>query len=166
MSKCNNRKVHNSKLFTLAFGNPCTVNVDPIEKKPLFHFFPGSSVFSLGTIGCNFHCRHCQNWEIAHEEPCERKAGRTEFLEPKQVVALAKEAGSKGISWTYNEPTMWLESTARTNEMAKREGLYGFTAEVLLENKPMLHLFSKMGFDIQKRSSQGVYELQMAFKGA
>lgn len=121
---CSTRKNRGGRLYSTVFGEVSTRMIAPIEAKPVFHFFPGSRWLSLGTLGCNLHCSGCQNWEIAHEEPCELKAGRTEFLEPKQVVALAKQENCKGISWTYNEPTMWLEYTARTNELAKREGLY------------------------------------------
>ena len=69
LSKCNNRKVHDSKLYTLAFGNPCSVNVDPVEKKPLYHFLPGSKAYSIATAGCNLVCLNCQNWTISQTSP-------------------------------------------------------------------------------------------------
>lgn len=142
---CRTRKNRGGKIYSTSYGEVSTRNVAPIEAKPVFHFFPGSRWLSLGSVGCNFRCSGCQNWEIAHfnpehglaePQPGESQAAesqaaacgpgdvRTEPMEPRKVVALAKEAGCKGISWTYNEPTMWLEYTARVNELAKKEGLY------------------------------------------
>jgi pyruvate formate lyase activating enzyme len=69
LSKCNNRKVIKSKLYTLAYGNPCSVNVDPIEKKPLYHFLPGTRAYSIATAGCNLVCLNCQNWTISQTSP-------------------------------------------------------------------------------------------------
>ena len=131
---CRTRKNRGGRIYSTSYGEVSTRNIAPIEAKPIFHFFPGSRWLSLGTVGCNFRCSGCQNWEIAHFKPEPIKSGneagdqpagpRTEPMEPRQVVALAKQQGCKGISWTYNEPTMWLEYTARANELAKKEGLY------------------------------------------
>jgi pyruvate formate lyase activating enzyme len=79
---------------------------------------------SLGTLGCNFRCPGCQNWEIAHQQPRHIAGERTEYLEPEKVVGLASDKGCTGISWTYNEPTMWLEYTTHVNKLAKKQGLY------------------------------------------
>jgi pyruvate formate lyase activating enzyme len=121
---CFTRKNRGGRIYSLAFGEVSTKLVAPIEAKPLFHFFPGSRWLSLGTFGCNFRCIGCQNSEIAHLDGRHAPAERATFIEPRQVVALAKQEGCKGISWTYNEPTMWLEYTARVNDLAKKEGLY------------------------------------------
>ncbi len=83
LSKCNNRKVHDSKLYTMAFGNPCSVNVDPVEKKPLYHFLPGSKAFSIATAGCNLVCLNCQNWTISQTSPDKT---RNIDLMPEKVV--------------------------------------------------------------------------------
>ena len=83
LSKCNNRKVKGSKLYTLAFGNPCSVNIDPVEKKPLYHFFPGSKAFSIATAGCNLVCLNCQNWTISQTSPDKT---RNVDLMPEAVV--------------------------------------------------------------------------------
>jgi pyruvate formate lyase activating enzyme len=116
---------HNSSgvLYTLNYAQPSSVAVDPIEKKPLFHFFPGSSVFSLGTWGCNFHCKHCQNWQISSGTPWE--SGRTvQELSPEDSIRLTKEYNCGGIAWTYNEPTVWFEYTLDGAKLAKEQGLY------------------------------------------
>jgi pyruvate formate lyase activating enzyme len=120
---CSTRANRGGRLFSLTFGEVSTKHVAPIEAKPLYHFFPGSRWLSLGSVGCNFKCTGCQNSEIAHADPGSA-GGRTQFMEPRQVVALARQEQCKGISWTYNEPTMWLEYTVRVNELAKKEGLY------------------------------------------
>ena len=83
LSKCNNRRVIKSKLYTLAYGNPCSVNVDPIEKKPIYHFLPGTRAFSIATAGCNLVCLNCQNWTISQTSP---DKSRNFDLMPEQVV--------------------------------------------------------------------------------
>ncbi len=98
-----------------------SVAVDPIEKKPLFHFFPGSLVLSLGSWGCNFHCRDCQNWEIACVDI--PQAGRRQ-IQPREAIKMAQDNNCQGIAWTYNEPTMWFEYTLASAKLAKESGLY------------------------------------------
>ncbi|MFH1219973.1 MAG: AmmeMemoRadiSam system radical SAM enzyme [Candidatus Eisenbacteria bacterium] len=120
---CCTRKNRRGRIYGTVFGEVSTKMIAPIEAKPIFHFLPGSKWLSLGSLGCNMRCIGCQNWEIAHEKPCEIAAGRTQFMEPREVVALAKQENVTGISWTYNEPTMWLEYTVRTSVLAKKEGL-------------------------------------------
>ena len=131
---CGVRKNENSILYTLIYGKVSSVNLDPIEKKPLFHFHPGSMCLSLGTLGCNMRCIHCQNWEIAHvvlvEGLHEKKVynllseDRTEVIPPEKAVEMALEAGAEGIAWTYNEPTIWFEYTYDCAKLAKANGLY------------------------------------------
>ena len=116
---CRVRKNIGGKLYTLNYGSVSSIAVDPIEKKPLFHFKPKSEVLSLSTVGCNMHCRHCQNWEIS-------QAG-VEFpylkeMSPEEVMDIARNY--EGIAWTYNEPTIWHEYTLDVSKMAKKEGLY------------------------------------------
>lgn len=94
--------------------------VDPIEKKPLYHFHPGSKVFSIGTFGCNMRCGHCQNWQIAHV----KDIPQAKYLSPEEAVALVKASGAQGIAWTYNEPTIWYEYTLDCAKLAKAAGLY------------------------------------------
>ena len=121
---CYTRKNEEGRIYSTTYGEISTRQVAPIEAKPVFHFHPGSHWLSLGGLGCNLRCPGCQNSAIAHEQPCEVSQGRAEHLEPRQIVSMAKESGCLGISWTYNEPTMWLEFTAKTNQMAKKAGLF------------------------------------------
>jgi pyruvate formate lyase activating enzyme len=120
---CYTRKNEKGKIYSIVYGEVSTEHIAPIEAKPVYHFHPGSKWFSLGGLGCNFRCPACQNSAIAHEQPCESSQGLAHSLEPARVVALAKEGRCTGISWTYNEPTMWLEFTAKTNRLAKKADL-------------------------------------------
>jgi pyruvate formate lyase activating enzyme len=109
-------------LFNLNYAMVSSMASDPVEKKPLFHFFPGSVVFSLGTLGCNFHCRHCQNWEIAMADS--QATGNCRELSPEDEIDLAIRNGCQGIAWTYNEPVVWFEYTLDSARLAKQKGLY------------------------------------------
>jgi pyruvate formate lyase activating enzyme len=120
LSKCNNRKVHNSKLYTLAFGNPCTVNVDPIEKKPLYHFFPGSRAYSIATAGCNLVCLNCQNWSISQTSPDKT---RNFTLPPEDVIRECLATGCRSIAYTYSEPTTFYEYVFETATLARKAGI-------------------------------------------
>jgi pyruvate formate lyase activating enzyme len=129
---CRTRQNRDGTLYTLIYGDVSSSGVDPIEKKPLFHFYPGTQAFSLGTWGCNFRCHHCQNWQIAYGEydgqvGCIRVQGRSQqghYLSPEQSVEIARQHRCGGISWTYNEPSIWLEYTIDNARLAKRQGLY------------------------------------------
>ncbi len=98
------------------------MRVSPIEIKPLFHFYPGSKWLSLGSLGCNFMCPGCQNWGISHAD-IDKEITFTEYISPEKVVQLAIKDNCKGISWTYNEPTLSLEYTLDTAKLAKDQGL-------------------------------------------
>ncbi|MDP2919410.1 MAG: AmmeMemoRadiSam system radical SAM enzyme [Dehalococcoidia bacterium] len=108
-------------LYNLNYGLASAANVDPIEKKPLFHFHPGTLVYSLGGWGCNFHCADCQNWEIAMAEDVRRVS---QEISPENAIKLTERNGCAGIAWTYNEPSMWFEYTLDGAKLAKKEGLY------------------------------------------
>jgi pyruvate formate lyase activating enzyme len=118
---CQVRQNLDGKLATLIYAEVSSMNVDPIEKKPLFHFYPGSKVFSLGSVSCNFKCEHCQNYDISFAKAGE--LGTTEVL-PERAVQLALERNCRGIAWTYNEPTIWFEYTYDSAILAKEAGLY------------------------------------------
>lgn len=110
-------------LYNLNYATVSSVAADPIEKKPLFHFFPGSLVFSLGTLGCNFHCRHCQNWEISTADT--RTVRRScQEMQPQMAIKMAKRYQCQGIAWTYNEPSIWFEYTLDSARLAKENNLY------------------------------------------
>ena len=95
-------------LYNMNYAQASSVAADPIEKKPLFHFFPNTLVFSLGGWGCNFHCQDCQNWQIACPETSEPWRGSQE-VKPQAAIELARRYQCDGIAWTYNEPGIWFE---------------------------------------------------------
>lgn len=120
ISDCRNRIVKNSKLYTMAYGNPCSVNVDPIEKKPLYHFLPGSRAFSIATAGCNMVCLNCQNWAISQTSPDKT---RNYNLPPAQVVEQSIKNKCLSIAYTYSEPVTFYEYAYDTAVIAKEAGI-------------------------------------------
>jgi len=120
VSKCNNRKVHNSRLYTMSYGNPCSINIDPVEKKPLYHFYPGTRAYSIATAGCNLVCLNCQNWTISQTGPDKT---RNYDLMPEMVVNEAIKSSCKSIAYTYSEPVTFYEYTYETAVLAKRSGI-------------------------------------------
>jgi len=120
---CRVRRNIDGVLYALNYAEVSSVAVDPIEKKPLFHFFPGSQVFSMGTWGCNFHCQDCQNWQISCVEPIPEEGG-SRTLSPEASIELAKREHCQGIAWTYNEPSTWFEYTLDAAKLARENNLY------------------------------------------
>ncbi|MFH1153486.1 MAG: AmmeMemoRadiSam system radical SAM enzyme [Pseudomonadota bacterium] len=118
---CRSRVNLDGTLFSLAYGNPCSLDIDPVEKKPLYHFMPGTRVFSLAHTGCNFRCLNCQNWTISQKKPEE-----VEFLElfPAQAVDKALENKSHGMAYTYSEASTWYEYMVHTAELANSRNLF------------------------------------------
>ena len=110
-------------LYNLNYASVSSLAADPIEKKPLFHFFPGSLALSLGSWGCNFHCQDCQNWEISCPETAKPWRAQRQVL-PEEAVAMAKSHRCAGIAWTYNEPGIWFEYTLDSARLAKDNNLY------------------------------------------
>jgi len=102
---------------SLIYGEVTSVAVDPIEKKPLYHFYPGTGILSLGTAGCNFSCQFCQNWQIS------QTLAPTSPLPPEEAVRQAQATGSVGIAYTYNEPSIWFEYVLDTATLAHQAGL-------------------------------------------
>ena len=118
---CGVRYNHEGKLYTLVYGLLTAANPDPIEKKPLMHFNPGAYVFSISTAGCNFFCKFCQNWVLSQTRR-ERLFG--ELFTPEEVVHQAIINGCQGISYTYNEPTIFYEFMYDVARLAKKKGLF------------------------------------------
>jgi pyruvate formate lyase activating enzyme len=118
---CRTRINRNGKLYSLIYGEISSLSINPIEKKPVFHFFPGSKWLSAGSVGCNFRCPGCQNWDIAHWE---EGPMHTEYISPEDMVSRAKESHCLGISFTFNEPTLSFEYTLDVSRIAKAQGLY------------------------------------------
>ena len=115
---CNVRKNINGKLYSLVYGINTGLAIDPIEKKPFFHFLPGERVLSFGTVGCNWKCKFCQNWETSQS-----KEIFGVHMSPKEIVDTAKLHGIKIIGYTYNEPTIFYEYMYDTAILAKKSGL-------------------------------------------
>lgn len=110
-------------LYTLLQGVASSIEIDPIEKKPLFHFHPGTSVYSLGAVGCCFRCPGCQNWQISHGRP--EDFGRDLLkIGPEEAAERALSLGCAGVAWTYNDPVIWIEQTVPGARRAKELGLY------------------------------------------
>jgi len=107
-------------LRTVVYGRPCSIYGDPIEKKPLFHFLPGTEILSIATVGCNLHCRNCQNWEISQANPEESVAYP---LEPTSLVKAAIEQKYPSIAYTYTDPVIFYEYTYDSAKLAKNSGI-------------------------------------------
>ncbi|HEX2950967.1 MAG TPA: AmmeMemoRadiSam system radical SAM enzyme [Armatimonadota bacterium] len=121
--QCRTRENRDGMLYSLIYDQVSSVCLDPIEKKPLYHFYPGTRVFSLGTVGCSFACPGCQNWQISRSTPLEDDPS-LDRLTPAQAVDMAVHSGAAGICWTYNDPAIWLEHTVEGAKLAKEHGLY------------------------------------------
>jgi len=125
---CGVRQNKNGNLYLLVYGKAVAANIDPIEKKPLFHFLPGSKIFSIGTIGCNFACDFCQNWNISQisKNLNKEKKNISQYgknLSPKEIVNYCIENNIPSIAFTYNEPAIIFEYALDTFKIAKRKGL-------------------------------------------
>ncbi|HET6373646.1 MAG TPA: AmmeMemoRadiSam system radical SAM enzyme [Candidatus Polarisedimenticolia bacterium] len=117
---CYIRKNVGGRLYSLAYAQPCALQIDPIEKKPLFHFMPGARIFSMGTAGCNMGCKFCQNWEISKAREDQVSAAH---LEPEEVVFAASSRRCPAIAFTYNEPTIWGEYVIDISKSARAAGI-------------------------------------------
>jgi pyruvate formate lyase activating enzyme len=117
---CRSKVNLDGTLYTLAFGNPCAVHIDPVEKKPLYHFMPGIRVYSLAAAGCNLRCLNCQNWEISQFAP---EQVRHEPLAPATAVAAAGQEGCRAIAYTYSEPITFIEYMTAIARPARAAGI-------------------------------------------
>ena len=120
---CGRYKNGSGTLYSLNYAHVSSIAADPIEKKPIYHFYHGSRCFSLGSWGCNFQCLGCQNWSIACT-PNQAQYAHAYEISPEECINLAQAHNCHGISWTYNEPTMWLEYTHDAARLARKAGLY------------------------------------------
>ncbi|HNY03199.1 MAG TPA: AmmeMemoRadiSam system radical SAM enzyme [Bacteroidales bacterium] len=137
-SICRTHAVRDGKLYTIAYGNPCSVHTDPIEKKPLFHYLPASSSFSIATAGCNFACLNCQNWEISQQSP--RDTNNIDLF-PERVVEEAVKAGCHSIAYTYSEPIAFFEYMIDTARLARAKGIKNLLiSNGYINERPLLDL--------------------------
>jgi len=117
---CGVRENRDGILYTLVYAKPVAIHIDPIEKKPLFHFLPATTAFSIATAGCNLRCKFCQNWEISQRKPEEVEYI---YLEPEDLIKKVEESGSPAIAYTYTEPTIFYEYMLATAKLAKQKGI-------------------------------------------
>ncbi|MBW2990284.1 AmmeMemoRadiSam system radical SAM enzyme [Candidatus Woesearchaeota archaeon] len=120
--QCRVRQNKQGKLYSLVYARPCSVHVDPIEKKPLYHFLPGARAFSIATIGCNFFCGFCQNWQISKDD-AEDIEHRYDELEPEKVIELCKQNDCSIMSYTYTEPAIFYEYMLEMAKIARKQGI-------------------------------------------
>lgn len=160
-SHCRNKVNRNGTLYTMVYGNPCTFHVDPVEKKPLFHFYPGTHAFSLATSGCVFRCLNCQNWEISQKMPEETKDPSGPELRlrpplpssltyedvarislfPDDLVAVSKALRCPSVAYTYSEPTAFYEYTYDSCKLARESGLKNIVVSCgSIEERPLRDL--------------------------
>lgn len=120
---CRVRQNCDGTLMSLVYGYVVAEHVDPVEKKPLFHVLPGTTTYSIATVGCNFRCRHCQNHSIAQYEPGAGQSVPGRYVAPEEIVRRALEAGCRSISYTYTEPTIFCEYLLDVARLASAAGL-------------------------------------------
>ncbi|MCD6345963.1 MAG: AmmeMemoRadiSam system radical SAM enzyme [Bacteroidales bacterium] len=138
LSKCKTRIVLNGDLIDLSYSHACAINIDPVEKKPFFHFKPGMQTFSFGTAGCTFSCLNCQNYEISQFSPQDIKSYE---LSPQELVDSALEHKCTAVAYTYNEPTVYFEYMLDTARLAKQAGLSNLmVSNGYINEKPLMDL--------------------------
>lgn len=142
---CQARQNKGGILYTLAYGELCAANIDPIEKKPIFHMLPGSKSYSFAALGCNFRCGFCQNWQISQKKEADKLGIKTQPKAPEKIVSEAIGYKCQSISYTYSEPTIFFEYALETAKLAKAKGLYNIfvtngymTAEAMEMARPYL----------------------------
>ncbi|MFC1733074.1 AmmeMemoRadiSam system radical SAM enzyme [candidate division KSB1 bacterium] len=139
-SMCRTHLCKDDKLYTLAYGNPCSMNVDPIEKKPLFHFLPQSRAFSVAIAGCNLACLNCQNWQISQVSP---RDTRNYDLMPEKLIASAKKSKCESIAYTYSEPIVFYEYTYESSKLARQAGIKNVMVSAGFINEEPLRKLAK-----------------------
>ena len=138
---CSVRENREGSLYSLVYNKIISRNIDPIEKKPVFHLFPGSRSFSVATVGCNFKCLHCQNSDISQMPRDHDRIVGNDFS-PKDIVSQASESGCKSIAYTYSEPTVFFEFAHDTSRIAHEKGIINVFVTNGYMTKDALHLFS------------------------
>jgi pyruvate formate lyase activating enzyme len=140
---CGVRENRDGAYRTLVYGNPCAVHIDPVEKKPLFHYMPGAQAFSLATAGCNFACRFCQNWEISQKRP---EQVRSQNFPPEAVVAAARSNGCRLVAHTYTEPVVSFEYMLDCAVLGRRQNIPGvMISNGYIKPEPMRELCRHLG---------------------
>ncbi|MDF1534920.1 MAG: AmmeMemoRadiSam system radical SAM enzyme [bacterium] len=138
---CRVRYNDGGNLYSLVYGKVCSVHVDPVEKKPMYHFLPGSGAFSVATAGCNLHCLFCQNWEISQADPEDLN---NSDLPPEKAVTLAAKAGCASIAYTYSEPVIFYEYLEDTAALARERGIRNIMVTAGFINRDPLRRLCKI----------------------
>jgi len=163
-SDCRTRVNIDNKLMCIAYGNPCAIHIDPIEKKPFYHYIPSSSSYSIATAGCNLACLNCQNWEISQSSP---KDTRNYDLPPSKVVDECIRNGCKSIAYTYSDPVAFYEYTLETSIVARDKGIRNIIVSAgYINEKPLRELCKYIDaatIDIKSFSNE-IYEMLNAGK--
>jgi pyruvate formate lyase activating enzyme len=148
---CRVRENNDGKYYTIVHGRVCAYHVDPIEKKPLYHFLPGTTAFSIATVGCNLACKFCQNWEISQEVPENVSATN---LPPEKVAAAARKYSSPTIAYTYTDPNVYYEFVLDCARAGHEEGLKSVVISAgYLNREPLLDLIGNLdGIKIDLKS--------------
>jgi len=149
---CGTRENRDGKLYMLVYGDISSLSANPIEKKPFFHFWPGSVALTAGTWSCNFTCPWCQNWEISKFKP---DPARAHYISPERFVSMAKTYGCQGTSISFNEPTLLLEWSLDVFKLAKREGLYNNYVSNGYMTELALRALARAGMDAIKFDMKG-----------
>jgi len=134
---CQIRENRAGVLYALTYRRVSAVNMDPIEKKPLYHFFPGKEILSIGSVGCNLKCQFCQNWEISQTGFIDNLS----WMDSQKIISLAQSQGSIGIAYTYNEPFIWWEFVRETTEKARKVQLKNvLVTNGYINSQPLLEI--------------------------
>lgn len=156
---CHTRTVKDNKLYTIAYGNPCAIHIDPIEKKPLYHFLPSSNAYSIATAGCNLACLNCQNWNISQASP---KDTQNYDLMPDKTVSECMKNKCASIAYTYSDPIAFYEYTFDTAMIARREGIKNvFVSAGYIHETPLREIAKYLdGANIDLKSFENdIYEM-------
>ncbi len=159
---CKTRKNIGGKLFTLIYGDISSLSANPIEKKPFFHFYPGSKALTVGSWSCNFTCPWCQNWEISKHPPDEFK----NYVSPEQFMRLVKAYKCQGTSISFNEPTLLLEYSLDVFRLAKKMGYYNTYVTNGYMTLQALDLLIESGLDAMNVDVKGCKETVQKYCGA
>ena len=138
---CSVRVTVKGELYTEVYGKVSAINSDPIEKKPLYHYYPGKTILSVGSIGCNFKCKFCQNWEISQPQTGDNRS--LQEFPPKAIIDLADKRNSFGIAYTYNEPSVWYEFMLDTAKISHNHNLKNVVvSNGYINKKPLKELLN------------------------
>ncbi|MFW9937082.1 MAG: AmmeMemoRadiSam system radical SAM enzyme [Candidatus Thorarchaeota archaeon] len=165
---CQTRINLNGEIYSLVYGLIPSLSFNPIEKKPLYHFYPGSIAITVGTYGCNFNCFWCQNHHISHpsRKVSEIARGSNEFLSPQELIEIASKSNCQGTSISFNEPTLLFEYSLEVFKLAKEKGLYNTYVTNGYMTEPVLRELVKCGLDAVNIDIKGDARMVRKYCGA